>query len=147
MYGDLYTAKKIPVLSYVNDNIEVCMVEICFRSESIIIISIYRPHSGTVHNFINELGKIFNFRDVCSRRCILAGDLNINLCSDNIDVNIFTDHMYSYHCIPVIRKPTRFPANNFSQPTLLDQIWGNKLTAYSSFIVLHYATDHCPTLF
>ena len=86
MYGDLYTAKKLPVLSYVNDNIEVCMVEICFRSESIIKIPIYRPHSSTIHNFINELGKNFNFRDVCSQRCVHAGNLNINLCSDNTDV-------------------------------------------------------------
>ena len=58
---------------------------------------------------------------------------------------MFTDHMYYYHYIPFITKPTRFPANNFSQPTLLDKILGNRLTKYSSFIVLYDATDPCPT--
>ena len=46
----------------------------------------------------------------------------------------------------MVNKPTRFDSNsNRYQPSLLDHIWINFVTPYSSGILLADISDHCPT--
>ena len=53
--------------------------------------------------------------------------------------------MHSYHFLPLISKPTRLPANNHQNASLLDHIWFNRLNSHSSGIDLFDFTDHLPT--
>ena len=55
---DTLPSRKIAELSYVNSDIEVCTVETKLNGESIFIIGIYRPHSGTVDAFSGELERV-----------------------------------------------------------------------------------------
>ena len=138
-------SRKIQNLCYVNDTIEVCVVEVIINKEPIIMIGVYRPHSGTIEDFTNELEILLQNRIVRNKRCCMAGDFNIDLLQDN-DVNTrFTDSLQSIHFFPIITKPTRFPPNNISQPSLLDHIWSNSLNVFNSGIISFDATDHCPT--
>ena len=43
-------SRKVDELSYVNENIEVCTIEINFPNEKLYVTGIYRPHSGTTEN-------------------------------------------------------------------------------------------------
>lgn len=46
--------------------------------------------------------------------------------------------------MPLINKPTRYPANSAINPTLLDHIWVNYFDDYMSGIIDYDLTDHCP---
>ena len=45
------SAQKILNLSFCNDTIEICTVEIKILNHIIILLGIYRPHSNTIENF------------------------------------------------------------------------------------------------
>ena len=142
-----FTSNLIQPLSYCNNEIEICTVKVILNNDILVIAGIYRPHSGTIEGFIDELRILFNSSLVGDCRCIIAGDFNINLCSQSNDVQRFIEFMQSYHYLPVISKPTRFPPNNLSLPSLLDHIWTNKISIYNSGILLNDLTDHCPTYY
>ena len=144
--GEQFSAKSLNTLCFVDNDIEVCTVQLDLCNETIVIIAVYRPHSGTVQGFIDQLNLIFNHSDVSGHRCILAGDFNICLCSDSAEVQAFSDFMHTFHYFSVITKPTRFPSNDLCNPSLLDHIWTNKITLYESYILMHDATDHLPTI-
>ena len=138
-------AFKIDSCCYVSNEIEVCSVEIRVNSEKIYLIGIYRPHSGTINGFLLELEAIFNLPALRNKRCFLAGDFNIRLNNESSENQQFIEAMRSYHFYPVITKPTRFPSDDRSQPSLLDLIFTNTLTIYNSGIIKYDITDHCPT--
>ena len=139
------TAKKLDRFSYASDNIEVCVVEANISEQFYYIIAVYRPHGGTISNFTVELEQILSNSLLRNKRCIIAGDFNINLGVSNFANLNFIDSMRSYHMYPVITKPTRFPADDSSQPSLLDMIWTNSLNIFNSGIINFDTTDHCPT--
>ena len=77
---------------------------------------------------------------------ILMGDINIDLlkCNSNY-VAGFMNTMHSVTFTPVITKATRFPSGNSpGSPSLLDQIWTNRLGIFTGGIILKDTTDHCP---
>ena len=138
-------ATQLNNFSYVSINIEVNSVKVNLNKEEIIIVAVYRPHGGTIQGFTEELERIIHGLNLGSRRCLLAGDFNIRLEQDSTENSIFTESMRSQHFFPVITKPTRFPPDNRSSPSLLDLIWTNSLNVLNSGIVYHDTTDHCPT--
>ena len=142
-----YNAKYLQYISFCNTEIEICSAEIKLNSETIVIIGIYRPHSGTIVGFTNELGSVFSNVCLLNKRCIIAGDFNINICSNSSDIQEFISFMQSYHYISLITRPTRFSPNNLSHPTLLDHIWTNKISLYHSYILEFDFSDHCPTFY
>ena len=142
-----FCSNIISSLTFCNNDIEICSVEAFLDSRSVIIIFVYRPHSGTIENFSRELENVFNSSAVRGFQCVITGDFNINLCSDSNEVHRFIENMNSYHFIPIITKPTRFPSCESSSPSLLDHIWINKITMYKCGIVLHDFTDHLPNFF
>ena len=140
-----YNSKKIPELCYISENIEICTVEVKLGNDSMYVIGIYRPHSGTVDGFIHEIETVLCSPIISNRRCCLSGDFNINLILENSNTNRFIECLHSYHFYPVITKPTRFPPNNLCPPSLLDHIWYNSLNINFSGILSYDLTDHCPT--
>ena len=142
---DTLLSRKVPELSYVNSDIEICTVEIKVNGELILIIGIYRPHSGTVDAFSGELERVFQNPLFRATRCCVAGDFNICLLQNNFNNSQFVNTFQSHHYFPVITKPTRFSPNDNHLPSLLDHIWYNSLNIFESGIVSFDLTDHCPT--
>lgn len=140
-----FSSRKLFDLSFANETIEVCTVDVQIYNQSFIVVGVYRPHSGTVDDFVSQLGSILDSCEVRGRRCIVTGDFNIDLGSDNSPVNNFVNNMHSCHFIPLITKPTRFPPLQNQLPSLLDHIWLNQIGNFNSGIILNDFTDHCPT--
>ena len=128
-----------------NENIEICSVEVCMNNVMVLVLGIYRPHSGTVQNFNESLSSILDEPYFRNKLCILLGDFNINLLSDDPPTNSFIYNMQSHHFLPLITKPTRFSPVPNSQPSLIDHIWINTLNYnFKCNIIIHDLTDHCP---
>ena len=136
-------SQPIAELSFANNTIEISTVHIINSNLNVFILGIYRPHSDSIENFTSTLNEIFNHDIIRNKNFIVIGDLNINLLLNNLDVNNFLTMMQSYHLIPIITKPTCFPANS-ENPSLLDHIWINKITNYSCGVIESDLTDHCP---
>ena len=111
-------------------------------------MGIYRPHTDSTENFVLSLQQLLSDFSLQNKSVILAGDMNINIngpptgCSQN-----YLSSLFSYNYIPVITKPTRFPAQQISSgsPTNLDHIFINKLSIFKSAILDYDISDHCGT--
>ena len=140
---DTYQVNLIPELCICNDAIEICGVQLYISGTAMIILGIYRPHSNSIDSFIIALNEVLHNTLANNKNVILLGDFNINLLHNIPPIDNFINNLNSYYFIPIITKPTRFPKQG--NPSLLDQIWINKLTNYHSGVVLCDITDHCPT--
>ena len=139
--------KQLTELCLCTNLIEICTVELYVGSLKFIILAVYRPHSGSIPEFNADIGRILsNFTP--SQNICLVGDFNINLLSSNNgEVGSFSSIMCSYHLVPMITQPTRFPPDSLNQsPTLIDHIWVTVNSNWgTSGILLYDGTDHCPT--
>ena len=147
LYSDkTLTVEPIRELTLCTDLIETCVAEVNIGSELMVILAVYRPHSGTVEQFCQILDELLHSQHLRNKSLILLGDLNINLLKQH-DQNIvnFMTLMQSFNFLPLITKATRFPSTveNYS-PSLLDQIWVNSFRQFSSGIITVDVTDHCP---
>ena len=140
-----FESRLVKELSYVSDSIEVCTVEVSCFGFNFILVGIYRPHCDSIVNFVDHLSIFLSNSALSNRQCILMGDLNIDLLNDQPPNSLFVNLLYSHHFVPVITKPTHFSQITNVNPTLLDHIWINKLTSYTSGIILSDFTDHLPT--
>ena len=139
------TSQKIENLSYANINIELCSVKIILCEEPIFIIGIYRPHSGTIDSFCDEIANVLQNPILRNRRCFLTGDFNINMLHESHPNSHFVDTLQSHHFFPVISLPTRYSPIDNVQPSLIDHIWCNTLSIYNASVLKFDLTDHCPT--
>ena len=109
------------------------------------MIAIYKPQLSNVQNFTSSLVNILTHSVLRSEKVVLLGDFNINLLSDNIDNITFATELQSLGYLSLITKPTRFPVGNSrGDPSLIDHIWTNSYSKYSSGILLCDVTDHHP---
>ena len=109
-------------MSICNELIETCSVQVNLDEGYIISMGIYRPHSGTILEFTDQLDGVCNLPIVQnSKFVILAGDFNINIIdSSNLPVSNFMSTMQLKYFIPTINKATRFDSS-----TCPDHIWMN----------------------
>ena len=84
--SDLFISSAVEELCYANVDIEVCSVKIVSNDDSVYIIGIYRPHSGTIENFSNELIQILTNQLLKNKKCCLIGDFNINLLIEKVPI-------------------------------------------------------------
>ena len=140
--------EKITALSYCNENIESCVALIKGGLESLIIVGLYRPPSGSIEDFINMLENILMSPLLRNKMIIITGDINLNLTDfENNLVNSYVSCLSSYQFFPLISKPTRFAPNNNPNidPSTLDHIWINNFVPVISGIIDSNDSDHCPT--
>ena len=130
--------------SFENENIEICTVGIILDGISWNLLCIYRPHSGTIENFINSLEYILNKPEIKNKNSIILGDINIDLLKECSSTESFINFMQSLYFIPKITKPTRFSPIAGISPSLLDHIWINSTNLNPSGILSSF-TDHCIT--
>ena len=142
---DELVAKKIDSMSICNELIESCTVQVDLDEGYMIIIGIYRPHSGTILDFTEQLDGMCDLPIVQnSKFVILAGDFNINILDNSsFPVSNFMSTLQSKYFIPTINKATRFESDTTS--TCLDHIWMNSTTHVNSGVIYYDQTDHCPT--
>ena len=115
--------KKIDLLSVCTNSVESIVVKFKNEDENFYIIGIYRPHTGTIHNFITSLTEIFSqIPDLNRNKVLITGDFNINLLSNNPQGEEFCDFLRSYFFVTLITKPTRFSPIDGVLPSLLDHI-------------------------
>ena len=137
------SASRVESMSFCSIHIEILTVKLKISTSILYIIGIYRPHSN-VNEFLLELERILDNDFLTSNKCVIMGDLNIDLLSSNPRTLDLFELMQSHHFLPAICKPTRFPTIESHSPSLLDQIWINFSSKYSSGIVSIDVTDHCP---
>ena len=133
-------------LSLSCSSIETTVISVTLSSCVFTFVAVYRPHCGTVENFVDRLCEIVCDQSLQNKKIVLLGDMNINLCLDNSrDVCAFTCELQSMGFLPTINKPTRFSYFAAgSRPSLLDHIWINFSFKYTSGILTSRITDHCP---
>ena len=78
-----------PDLCISDINIEVCTITVRVSNSSFIILGIYRPHSGTIENFIASL----NYQEVSNKPILLLEDLNIIILNGNLQAEICMNHL------------------------------------------------------
>ena len=96
-----------------------------------IIGTIYRHHS-LVQSFLdNYLRNTLQSITKSKKRCILAGDFNVDLIKygDNKTIDDFYDEVSSHGFRPLILQPTRVTSKTLS---LIDNIFTNDMTCFSS---------------
>ena len=125
-----------------DESIEVCVVEIFVGSISYYIIGVYRPPNGVLNNFQNKLNEILLDSKIKNKFCIVLGDMNINLLNTDNNTQDYINSMNTLHLFPTINKPTRITEDS---ATIIDHIFINKPTNYTSGIILDNTTDHMPT--
>ena len=141
-----FSSSKIESISFCSQNLEVCCIKTKIYGTDLRVVGVYRPHGGNIESFISELESVLNERSMLNKSVIILGDFNLDLIGENNenDRSLLMNCMYSFHFIPVISKPTRFSGNSSQTSTLIDHIWINKLTTYTSGIILTDVSDHCP---
>ena len=138
-------ARKIESLSYCNNTIEICTIELKIGDSNIAIVGIYRPHSDTISNFNSCFSQILDNNILKDKLCIIMGDFNVCLFKD-CEANLnFMNTFFVNHFSPLITKATRFSPIDNEVPSLLDHIWINKIKPHVSGILNIDITDHLPT--
>ena len=136
-----YPSKQLKNLSFINEFIEICGVEINLSPQTkVVILGLYRPPNASILEFnikVNECMNIFSQ----STHVYFVGDFNIDLMNpDDLGSDfINTCHLNSYS--PLITSPTRITTDS---ATLIDHIWTNQLYDCFSGILDCLATDHYP---
>ena len=129
-------------LSYVRDVIEINTIRItlCNRTD-VCIIGIYRPPERQyMRDFIVLIGDILRSLPR-SLPIYLAGDLNIDLLSQDDAGDELCELLQGLSFIPLITKSTRITEQS---ATCIDQIWTNQLQDVISGVVKVSVTDHFP---
>ena len=142
-----YRTSKLANLDFCSETIECNAVIVKVRNIELVIIGIYRPHSGSVEDFSSSLEEILNSPDIPrNSNIIITGDINIDLLNENLaGFDVFSSLMSTMHFLPLIDKPTRF-SNGIpnSTGTALDHIWTNSsVESWSGILDIDF-TDHCP---
>ena len=73
--------EKITSMSLCSSSIESCTMTVKMPDNTVYyVIGIYRPHSGSIQDFIDVLEVLFEeIPNIAGNRVIVTGDLNINL--------------------------------------------------------------------
>ena len=143
-----FQSEQIQDLTVINENIEINTVKITTNFTSYFVCTIYRPHSKhiNVEEFTNTLFTLLNNR-IKNKKVIITGDLNINLLEHTTHqpTNNFLTTLQTINFIPHISRPTRFPDGaNLGEPSLLDHIYTNFNSNFTSGILHFPISDHLP---
>lgn len=136
--------KERPDLNVMTDDCEILFVEIKIETKSYLVGVIYRPPSGNVADFLEQLTTTLCKLNSVPSTCYVCGDFNLDLTlSDQHSmVQTFLDLFHSSSFIPLIDKPTRVTSESAS---LIDNIFTNSLLdSHSAGILVADISDHYP---
>ena len=110
----------------------------------IYLLGIYRPPNNSINAFNDFLNNTLNH--FANKKCIILGDLNIDMLKNNIKANItdFSNILLSQNFTNFIDKPTYIDPQSGNLTTCLDHIWTNFSFNNLSFTFDEPFTDHLP---
>ena len=134
-------SSKFEEHSFADESIEMCTVKVSYNDKNLIICGIYRPHSGTIDSFTAALERRLGSNTFANTECIIAGDFNANLRSNNGDADGLVHMMQSHHYLQTITDITR-PETTRSAASLIDHIWINQICSHNGGVIKTGITDH-----
>ena len=142
-------ADIIEEFSFINNEIEICTVNIHVGDRKYVISCIYRPRykHHNITQFGEQLKPMLQHRTFKNSSSILLGDFNINLLehATHNETGEYLNMMQSHSFIPLISRPTRFPeGEQNARPSLLDHIYTNFIHHSIAGIIHYHITDHLP---
>lgn len=134
---------KVELIDKLCNNIyEYCDIKIYVNNVIINIMGVYRPPSDVnIQEFTGIMERKLSLID-STELCFVCGDLNIDLLNPNNTEQLFFDMLRSYLFTSLITQPTRIGSNSIS---LIDHIWSNSLSGFSSGVILNDISDHYMT--
>ena len=145
----IFKSNVIESLSLCNEIIESCVVRVSIGKSAIFVVGIYRPHSGTIEAFNDELERILCSPLLQNSLVLVAGDMNINLNHDSNSVLNYVTMLNSLNYFSLINNNTRFSNNDTDLHqcrSAIDHIWVNENLSYDSAIIEYGLTDHRPCI-
>ena len=108
------------------------------------VLGIYRPPHLSINSFNDYFD--LNLQHFSSKKCLILGDLNIDMLKKNILASItnFNNIFLSHNFINFIDKPTHIDSQSGLLTTCLDHIWSNFSFNNLSFTFNEPFTDHLP---
>ena len=141
---DSFSSHSVSEFCFSNPTIEINCMKVLIGDSWIFVLGIYRPQGDSISNFSEEIYEILSALGARQKKVILTGDVNVNLLRENTVNDTFLNCMHSFHLLPIISKPTRFPVITNHSPSLIDHIWTNSSSAKISGIISTDISDHCP---
>ena len=130
--------------------IESIVVECKLDRQKYMVAIVYRPNSpphANVDCFTLHLLELLDLLDQQNCKCIVMGDMNIDLLKSHFDANIsdYVDNVYARGFVSVITIPTRITPNS---ATLIDHIYTNtKNNNIQSGVIVTDVSDHYATFY
>ena len=138
------TFKILEGIMPISQDTECIFVEIGNTTDKKIVIGlIYRSPHTSVPSFIYNLEQCLYHLSKKGRHIYIMGDLNINLMlnENELNDNDLLTAFNSYTLYPLINKPTRISSTS---ATLIDNIFTNVCTEFSSGVLYSDVSDHLP---
>ena len=110
----------------------------------IFVVGIYRPPNLSINSFNQYLQN--NLPYFNNKKCLIAGDLNIDMLKANKRANIanFSEILLAHNFVNFINKPTHIDSFTGIPTSCLDHFWSNALFDNTSFTFKDPFTDHMP---
>lgn len=123
------SAKSINSVSEysVEMHLECCAVLINLQNFKLIVITAYRPPSGNVDVFINQLSALLNHTYTISEKTVLCGDFNIDSMKvEDTKYKVLCDLLVPFNLINYCQEPTRiFTSKTGTSTTSIDYMITN----------------------
>jgi len=133
-------ATLVEDFSFVTPVAEFCSVNVNLSSRnSITIVGLYRPPSVSVESFCDLLRDDILSKLATNQNFLIGGDANINMLSNDISCDTFSNLLFSFYCKPYITLPTRISGKSISA---VDHIWSNVSCDVSAGVLTTDITDH-----
>lgn len=136
-------SQLVEKFTLVRDLFEICTVCVTVNHSKHNIIGVYRPPNASLVQFNENFFNVKNDNDINRNFAIVLGDFNVDISADVLsEASIkFIAEFSSLHCVLTITVPTRVTDNSFS---VVDHIWLNSLSPYSSGVFPVHISDHYP---
>ena len=81
--------KPILVARKISHHLEYITVQVNYRNEPLIIVSLYRPPGGSINMFLQEMEDILNQINPKNNACIIVGDFNEDICQSQSKIGSY----------------------------------------------------------
>jgi len=124
--------------SYIDNNMEICTVNVGACGRNLTVIGIYRPPDRDIQLFTAELNAILSGFEQ-RNSVVVVGDINIDLLGPDIVGNDFIDMCTANSFLPLITDATHISRYGSS---CIDHIWYNQLDVTYSGVDRVDISDH-----
>ena len=148
-YRENIILTRIDLMTYINSNIELLSLNISIANLSYKLLCIYRPPSGSMVEFNNDLENNILPYFLRDYKLLMCGDINMNLFNPyrNCQIENYKNILLGRNFFPIINKATHYTPNNpITKFSLIDQIWSNFICGPIIFsgTINYMITDHLP---